>query len=65
MVTLLFAAVGLFYNPAAGEKQEAVQQVSSVTECAQVINDNREPKVMSDGSTWYLIDATCIVVEKK
>lgn len=64
MHSLIIVAIGLFFNPAADVKTEAIAQVGSVVECAQLINDNRVPQVLADGSTWYLVDAVCRVVEQ-
>jgi hypothetical protein len=63
MHTLIIVALGVFMNGQTGETVDAIARVSSVTACAQVINDNREPRVMEDG-TWYLVQAECRVVEQ-
>ncbi len=66
MITLLFAAVGVFFNPVTGDTQRAIAEVPSITACANLINDNRNPDGMeTDKGTYYLIDAQCIVLEQK
>jgi hypothetical protein len=58
MHALIFYAIGIFFNPVTGDTQQAIALVDSVTECAQLVNDNRVP-VETDTGTYYLIDALC------
>lgn len=62
MHALIFYAIGIFFNPQTGDTQQAIALVSSVSECAQLVNDNREP-IVTDKGTYYLIDALCGAVE--
>ena len=65
MIHLLVVALGIFVNGTTGEAVQAIAQVDSVTQCAELINANREPRQAEDGSTWYLTAAECRVVEQK
>lgn len=63
-MSLLIVVVALFLNSTTGETAQAVQEVPSLTECAKVINDNREPKSLGDGQLWYMVKAECRVVQQ-
>lgn len=63
MIHLVIVALAFFVNGDTGESAQAMAVVPSVTECAKLINENREPKQASDGSLWYMTDATCQVIE--
>lgn len=62
---LVIVAVGIFVNGQTGDSAQAMAQVASVTDCAKLINENREPRQAEDGSMWYLTQATCKVIEVK
>lgn len=63
---LVIAAVGIFINPATGQQEQAVARMPSLTACANVINQNREPRTIDEGpyaGTWYLTKAECVVLK--
>ena len=63
---LLFAATGVFYNPATGTSADAFQQVSSATECADTINHflaDTGGIMHADSGDFYLVQARCEVFE--
>lgn len=64
MNTLIIFAIATFTLMPSGETQQAIAQVKSVTECAELINRYRHPLETTDGGMAYMTDATCFVREQ-
>ena len=62
---LVIVAMGIFVNGTTGDSAQAIAQVPSVTDCAKLINANRETRESDDGTLWYLTEAECKVIEVK
>jgi len=65
MLHVIIVAIGIFTNSTTGEHAQAIARVASVQQCAELINDNREPKQAQDGTMWYLTSAECRAVQTK
>jgi hypothetical protein len=59
MLHVIVVAIGLFVS-STGQMGEATMVTDSPTACAAVINSNREPRQLDDGSTVYLVKAECV-----